>query len=115
MVRRMEGQSGFAVQPRRRVVERSFAWLLRWRRLVRDYEQRIDVSQSWYPESTANLNTMGFFRIPDMISKPSNPFNSFIVMTQFSGIMQIAASHIYGKESVLLNYTYDDSAAHFTS
>jgi hypothetical protein len=26
------------------VVERSFAWMTRWRRLVRDYEQRIDVS-----------------------------------------------------------------------
>jgi transposase len=45
-VRRLKGQSGFAVQPRRWVVERSFAWLLRWRRLVRDYEQRIDVSQN---------------------------------------------------------------------
>jgi transposase len=46
VVRRLQGQSGFAVQPRRWVVERSFAWLLRWRRLVRDYEQRIDVSQN---------------------------------------------------------------------
>jgi hypothetical protein len=26
------------------VVERSFGWMTRWRRLVRDYEQRIDVS-----------------------------------------------------------------------
>jgi transposase len=46
IVRRLEGQAGFAVQPRRWVVERSFAWLLRWHRLVRDYEQRIDVSQN---------------------------------------------------------------------
>jgi transposase len=46
VVRRLEGQAGFAVQSRRWVVERSFAWLLRWRRLVRDYEQRIDVSQN---------------------------------------------------------------------
>lgn len=52
-------------------------------------------------------NTMGFLRIPDMVSKPSNPFNSVIAMAQFSGFMQIAASHIYGKESVLRNYTYD--------
>jgi transposase len=29
---------------RRWVVERSFGWMTRWRRLVRDYEQRIDVS-----------------------------------------------------------------------
>lgn len=46
VVRRLQGQHGFAVQPRRWVVERTFAWLLRWRRLVRDYEQRIDVSQN---------------------------------------------------------------------
>jgi transposase len=46
VVRRLEEQHGFAVQPRRWVVERTFAWLLRWRRLVRDYEQRIDVSQN---------------------------------------------------------------------
>lgn len=46
VVRRLQGQQGFAVQPRRWVVERTFAWLLRWRRLVRDYEQRIDVSQN---------------------------------------------------------------------
>ena len=32
-------QIGFAVLPRRWVVERTFSWLLRWRRLVRDYER----------------------------------------------------------------------------
>jgi putative transposase len=46
VVRRLEEPHGFAVQPRRWVVERTLAWLLRWRRLVRDYEQRIDVSQN---------------------------------------------------------------------
>ncbi len=46
VVRRLQGQQGFAVQPRRWVVERTFAWLMRWRRLVGDYEQRIDVSQN---------------------------------------------------------------------
>ena len=42
----MEGQVGFAVKPRRWVVERTFGWLMRWRRLVRDYEQRTDVSHN---------------------------------------------------------------------
>jgi hypothetical protein len=28
------------------VVEHSFGWMIRWRRLVRDYERRIDVSES---------------------------------------------------------------------
>ena len=46
IVRKLEGQQGFAVQPRRWVVERTFGWLIRWRRLVRDYEQRVDVSQN---------------------------------------------------------------------
>src|SRR5215210_3648045 len=32
-------QRGFAVLPRRWVVERTFVWLLRFRRLVRDYER----------------------------------------------------------------------------
>ena len=32
------GQRGFAMQPRRWAVERSFAWVGRWRRLARDHE-----------------------------------------------------------------------------
>ena len=40
IVRRMEGTTGFAVQPRRWIVERTFAWLTHNRRLVRDYETR---------------------------------------------------------------------------
>jgi putative transposase len=46
VVRRMTGQSGFVALPRRWVVERTFGWLMRWRRRVRDYEQRLDVSQN---------------------------------------------------------------------
>lgn len=44
-VRRIDKEPGFKVLPRRWVVERTFGWLTRWRRLVRDYEQRVDVSQ----------------------------------------------------------------------
>ena len=39
-------QQGFKVLPRRWVVERTFGWMIRWRRPVRDYEKRIDVSQA---------------------------------------------------------------------
>ena len=39
VVKKPAGQLGFAVLPRRWVVERTFSWLLRWRRLVRDYER----------------------------------------------------------------------------
>jgi transposase len=44
IIRRRDGQKGFEVLPRRWVVERTFGWMTRWRRLVRDYERRIDVS-----------------------------------------------------------------------
>jgi transposase len=46
VVRRHEDQFGFAVLPRRWVVERTFGWMVRWRRLVRDYERRTDVSEA---------------------------------------------------------------------
>lgn len=40
IVRRRDIQRGFAVLPRRWVVERTLAWLVRHRRLARDYERR---------------------------------------------------------------------------
>lgn len=46
IVRKLAGQQGFHVLPRRWVVERSFGWMMRWRRLVRDYEERCDVSEA---------------------------------------------------------------------
>jgi len=45
IVRRTDKESGFKVLPRRWAVERTFGWLTRWKRLVRGYEQRLDVSQ----------------------------------------------------------------------
>jgi putative transposase len=38
VVRRIEGEPGFKVLPRRWVVERTFAWLGRNRRMRKDYE-----------------------------------------------------------------------------
>ena len=46
IVRRSDKQVGFVVIPRRWVVERTFGWMIRWRRLVRDYEKRLDVSKA---------------------------------------------------------------------
>ncbi|WP_019173794.1 transposase, partial [Pseudaminobacter salicylatoxidans] len=46
IVRRIDGQQGFHVLPRRWAVERTFGWMMHWRRLVRDYEQRVDVSEA---------------------------------------------------------------------
>ena len=39
VVRKPPDQQGFAVLPRRWVVERTFSWLMRFRRLARDYER----------------------------------------------------------------------------
>jgi putative transposase len=46
IVRRIDSEAGFKVLPRRWVVERTFGWMMRWRRLVRDYEKRLDVSEA---------------------------------------------------------------------
>jgi len=46
IVRRAAGSTGFVVQPRRWVVERSLGWLGRWRRLSRDYEKLPEVSEA---------------------------------------------------------------------
>lgn len=42
IVRRSPGQTGFKVQPRRWVVERTFSWFGRNRRLAKDYENLAD-------------------------------------------------------------------------
>lgn len=46
VIRRSDQQQGSKVLPRRWVVERTFGWVIRWRRLVRDYETRIDVTHA---------------------------------------------------------------------
>jgi transposase len=43
VVKLSEAKHGFVLLPRRWVVERSFAWKSRFRRLVRDYERRLEV------------------------------------------------------------------------
>jgi transposase len=46
IVRRSDPRGVFRVLPRCWVVERTFGWMIRWRRLVRDYERRLDVSEA---------------------------------------------------------------------
>ena len=62
VVRGLQGQAGFEVQPRRWVVERTFAWLMRYRRLVRDHEQRLYVSEAmmYIALGSTLLHQMGF-------------------------------------------------------
>jgi transposase len=46
IVKRHKRTRGFKVQPRRWVVERTFGWLTRWRRLNRNYEHTIESSRA---------------------------------------------------------------------
>ena len=52
VVKHTEAQRGFVLLPRRWVVERSFAWAARFRRLARDYER--------LPETLAALHFIAF-------------------------------------------------------
>ena len=52
VVRLPEAKRGFVLLPRRWVVERTFAWTTRFRRLARDYER--------WPETLAGLHLLAF-------------------------------------------------------
>ena len=47
VVKRSDDAKGFQVLPRRWVVERTFAWLMRHRRLFRDYETTETSAEAW--------------------------------------------------------------------
>lgn len=52
VVKLSDAKRGFVLLPRRWVVERSFAWIARFRRLARDYER--------LPETLAGLHLVAF-------------------------------------------------------
>ena len=52
VIKHPEGTHGFVLLPRRWVVERSFAWMARFRRLARDFER--------LPETLAGLHYVAF-------------------------------------------------------
>ncbi|GHE81000.1 hypothetical protein GCM10019059_43820 [Camelimonas fluminis] len=47
IIKRSDAAKGFEVLPRRWVVERTFAWLNRNRRLAKDFEQTIASATAW--------------------------------------------------------------------
>ncbi len=47
IIKRSDTAKGFEALPRRWVVERTFAWLGRCRRLAKDWEQSIESSTAW--------------------------------------------------------------------
>jgi len=57
IVKRTDRLPGFKVLPRRWVVERSFGWLIKHRRLVRDYETRPDTHEAMVTLASIHLMT----------------------------------------------------------
>lgn len=55
IVRKQPGQIGFAVQPRRWVVERFFAWLGRNRRLAKDFEATVASAEAFLYAASSML------------------------------------------------------------
>jgi putative transposase len=55
IVERDPGSRGFNVQPRRWVVERSFAWLCRNRRPAKDHERKVQTSETLLIRATVRL------------------------------------------------------------
>lgn len=55
IVKRNDDVTGFAVLPKRWIVERTFAWLGRYRRLSKDYEQLTENSESMIHIAMINL------------------------------------------------------------
>lgn len=55
IVRRSRQGDGLEVAPGRRVVDRAFGRMIRWRRPVRDYEKRLDASKAMIHAATGAL------------------------------------------------------------
>jgi transposase len=71
VVKRSDDAKGFQVVPRRWVVERTFGWLLRHRRLVRDYERRPDHHEAMVLWATVAIMTRQLAR--ELAGEPSTP------------------------------------------
>jgi transposase len=71
IVKRTDNIAGFVVLPRRWVVERTFGWLTRHRRLVRDYERRPEHHEAMVWWATVAIMTRRLTR--ELSSSPPPP------------------------------------------
>ena len=69
VVKLQEAKRGFVLLPRRWVVERSFAWSARFRRLARDYERLASTFAGfhWLAFATLLLNSLFHGKVPDTL------------------------------------------------
>jgi len=71
--------SGFKVLPKRWVVERTFGWLMRHRRLVRDYEHCETSAEAWVISRMMPAFSKGvrekahFMKLTDQTGSPGIP------------------------------------------
>lgn len=56
-IKRSDRAKGFEILPRRWVVERTFAWLGRNRRLAKDFERTIESAGAWLYLASIQLMT----------------------------------------------------------
>ena len=64
VVRRSDAQKGFVVLPKRWIVERTFGWLNRCRRLSKDYEYLTATSEAMIHIAMINLMVRRLARRP---------------------------------------------------
>ena len=57
IVKRSDDVKGFKLLPRRWVIERTFAWLVKFRRLSKDYEETAKSSETWIRLAMINIMT----------------------------------------------------------
>ena len=57
IIKRSDRAKGFEILPRRWVVERTFAWLGRNRRLAKDFERTIESATAWLYLASIQLIT----------------------------------------------------------
>jgi putative transposase len=63
IIKRSDTAKGFEVLPRRWVVERTFAWLGRCRRLAKDWERSIESSIAWANVASIRMVTRRIARL----------------------------------------------------
>ena len=64
IVKRPEGTKGFLLLPQRWIVERTFAWLARYRRLSKDYEYLTQTSEAMLRVAMIHLMIRRLARLP---------------------------------------------------
>ena len=83
VIKRSDDQKGFVVLPKRWVVERTFAWLDRWRRMSKAYERTQASSEAWV--KIASVGRMLRYLSPPG-NEPAFKYRRSVAQTPASGL-----------------------------